>query len=214
MYHVEPQTAGVYPVSIQVVNSCLGSDTYAFDVIFTNSDPIFANCRDNCLEQLFILPLGYGFSYPLQVTDPDGCDGLNFYISDVVILWGGPFNGDVYVDSNVVIVEPTEMDGGTAICVAITVEDTEGGYSTCELGYDLCCYMCGNVDHLGVVDIDDAVFLMTYVFASGFPPEPYQMGDVDCSGGVDIDDVVYIVAYIFAGGSAPCDTDGDGIPDC
>lgn len=39
-------------------------------------------------------------------------------------------------------------------------------------------------------------------------------GDADCSGGVDIDDVVYLIAYIFSGGPAPCDTDGDGVPDC
>jgi hypothetical protein len=39
-------------------------------------------------------------------------------------------------------------------------------------------------------------------------------GDSDCSGDVDIDDVVYLIAYIFSGGPAPCDTDGDGVPDC
>ena len=39
-------------------------------------------------------------------------------------------------------------------------------------------------------------------------------GDSDCSGDVDIDDVVYLIAYIFSGGPAPCDTDGDSVPDC
>jgi hypothetical protein len=39
-------------------------------------------------------------------------------------------------------------------------------------------------------------------------------GDSDCSGDVDIDDVVYLIAYIFSGGPAPCDIDGDGVPDC
>jgi hypothetical protein len=34
-------------------------------------------------------------------------------------------------------------------------------------------------------------------------------GDSDCS-----DDVVYLISYIFSGGPAPCDTDGDGVPDC
>jgi hypothetical protein len=39
-------------------------------------------------------------------------------------------------------------------------------------------------------------------------------GDSDCSGAVDIDDVVWLINYIFTGGNAPCDTDGDGVPDC
>ncbi len=43
---------------------------------------------------------------------------------------------------------------------------------------------------------------------------PSACGDSDCSGSVDIDDVVYLINYIFSGGPAPCDTDGDGAPDC
>lgn len=39
-------------------------------------------------------------------------------------------------------------------------------------------------------------------------------GDSDCSGAVDIDDVVWLINYIFTGGNAPCDADGDGVPDC
>gem|GEM_PF-4228364 len=39
-------------------------------------------------------------------------------------------------------------------------------------------------------------------------------GDADWSGAVDIDDVVWLINYIFSGGYAPCDTDGDGVPDC
>jgi len=43
---------------------------------------------------------------------------------------------------------------------------------------------------------------------------PYEAGDADCSGNVDIDDAVHLINYIFAGGNAPCDTDGNGIPNC
>ena len=53
-----------------------------------------------------------------------------------------------------------------------------------------------------------------YLFSDGPAPDPYESCDTDCSGDVDIDDVVYTIAYIFSGGSAPCDTDGDGVPDC
>jgi len=92
-------------------------------------------------------------------------------------------------------------------------------YVSCRFGF--CIYSlelpdinCGDADASANVDIDDVVYLIGYIFASGPPPEPYEAGDADCSGGVDIDDVVSLIAYIFSSGSAPCDSDGDGVPDC
>jgi hypothetical protein len=79
---------------------------------------------------------------------------------------------------------------------------------------DACDFICGDADRSGSIDIDDAVYLVTYIFASGPPPEPMSAGDADCSEAIDIDDVVYLISYIFAGGSVPCDADGDGVPDC
>jgi hypothetical protein len=69
---------------------------------------------------------------------------------------------------------------------------------------DVCKSFCGDVALSGLVDIDDAVYLITYIFSGGLPPIPPESGDVDCSGGVDIDDVVYLVMYIFASGPEPC----------
>jgi len=73
---------------------------------------------------------------------------------------------------------------------------------------------CGDVNSSGSVDIDDVVYLISYIFAGGPAPDPLSTGDVDCSGGIDIDDVVYLITYIFAGGPAPCDPNGDTVPDC
>ncbi len=75
-------------------------------------------------------------------------------------------------------------------------------------------YWCGDADASEGVDIDDVVYLISYIFSGGPQPSPYESGDADCSGSVDIDDVVYLVNYIFSGGNAPCDTDGDDLPDC
>jgi hypothetical protein len=76
-------------------------------------------------------------------------------------------------------------------------------------------WVCGEVTGDGIVDIDDVVFLINYIFVPGSPaPDPYAAGDVNCDGIVDIDDVVYLIDYIFASGPPPCDTNGDGIPDC
>ncbi len=78
-------------------------------------------------------------------------------------------------------------------------------------------YVCGDANRSGAVDIDDVVHVINFVFAFGPEPDPLIIGDCDCSGGdvpVDIDDIVYLLDYILRGGPAPCDTDGDGEPDC
>ena len=77
-----------------------------------------------------------------------------------------------------------------------------------------CEMICGDADRSGDVDIDDAVYLINYIFGGGPPPIPIESGDTDCSGDTDIDDVVYLINFIFGGGYAPCDPDGDGEPDC
>jgi len=65
-------------------------------------------------------------------------------------------------------------------------------------------YTCGDMSFNGVVDIDDAVYLLNYAFLGGLQPIPYESGDVDCNTYVDIDDIVYMIYYIFAEGPAPC----------
>ncbi len=65
-------------------------------------------------------------------------------------------------------------------------------------------YTCGDVNNSSYVDIDDAVFIVNYIFSGGPAPDPIESGDVNCSGEVDIDDIVYLVNYIFAGGPEPC----------
>jgi hypothetical protein len=66
--------------------------------------------------------------------------------------------------------------------------------------------MCGDADGNGIVNISDAVFLISYIFGGGPAPDPYTAGDADCNGIVNISDAVYLIAYIFGGGSAPCAT--------
>jgi hypothetical protein len=43
---------------------------------------------------------------------------------------------------------------------------------------------------------------------------PAACGDVNCDGTCNVSDAVAIINYVFVGGNAPCDTNGDGIPDC
>lgn len=75
-------------------------------------------------------------------------------------------------------------------------------------------YVCGDADFDGLANISDAVFIIAYIFSGGPAPHPYEAGDVNCDGMVNVTDAVYLVQYIFVGGNPPCDTDGDGTPDC
>jgi hypothetical protein len=74
--------------------------------------------------------------------------------------------------------------------------------------------LCGDADANGVVDIDDIIYLINYVYLGGPEPVHWESGDVNCDGKIDMLDIVYLARYMFRGGPAPCDPDGNGIPDC
>jgi hypothetical protein len=65
-------------------------------------------------------------------------------------------------------------------------------------------YLCGDADANQVVNVSDAVYLISYIFGGGPEPMPYLSGDVDCNEIVNVSDAVYLIAYIFAGGPEPC----------
>ncbi len=62
----------------------------------------------------------------------------------------------------------------------------------------------GDANSSGNIDIDDIVFLITYVFGGGPAPQPPESGDCDCLSGIDIDDIVYLIVYVFSAGPEPC----------
>jgi hypothetical protein len=68
-------------------------------------------------------------------------------------------------------------------------------------------FICGDVNQSSEVDIDDIVYLITWIFGGGPAPTPLISGDVhrtNCPDVVvDIDDVTHLVTYIFGGGAAP-----------
>ena len=75
-------------------------------------------------------------------------------------------------------------------------------------------YVCGDCNADGTANITDAVYLITYIFGGGPPPNPLESGDANCDGSANITDAVYLIQYIFGGGPPPCDTDDNGVPDC
>lgn len=73
---------------------------------------------------------------------------------------------------------------------------------------------CGDDNFDETVNVSDAVHIINYVFIGGDPPEPPEAGDCNCDGTCNVSDAVMIINYVFIGGNMPCDTNGDGEPDC
>jgi hypothetical protein len=86
------------------------------------------------------------------------------------------------------------------------------------------CDLCGDINGDGRVNISDVVSLVDWYY--NWPPiEPAcpNAADVNCDGAIrlncyyeefECDDLQYLMNYIFYQGPAPCDPNGDGIPDC
>jgi len=66
--------------------------------------------------------------------------------------------------------------------------------------------MCGDASDDSSVDIDDVVYLLSFVFAGGPAPPVESSGDANCSDAIDIDDITYLIEYIFSNGPAPCES--------
>lgn len=65
-------------------------------------------------------------------------------------------------------------------------------------------YQCGDADGNSIVNISDAVYLISYIFGGGPAPVPLISGDTDCNEITNISDAVYLISYIFGGGPSPC----------
>lgn len=75
-------------------------------------------------------------------------------------------------------------------------------------------YLCGDINADGTVNVTDAVNLMNYIFTDGHVPEPMERAELNCDNEISVSDIVYLINYIFTKGNGPCDTTGDGMPDC
>jgi hypothetical protein len=53
------------------------------------------------------------------------------------------------------------------------------------------------------IDVADIIFLISYLYKDGHPPDPIERGDANCDGAVDIGDVIFLINYLFKDGPAP-----------
>ncbi len=61
----------------------------------------------------------------------------------------------------------------------------------------------GDANSDGNVSVADVVYLISYLFKGGQPPNPQIEGDANGDGQVSVADVVYLISYLFKGGAPP-----------
>ena len=66
-----------------------------------------------------------------------------------------------------------------------------------------CCSLPGDADSGGDVDVGDATFIVSYIFAGGQIPSCLGQADADGGGDINVADVAYLVKYIFSDGDDP-----------
>lgn len=77
------------------------------------------------------------------------------------------------------------------------------GYTTYSPIYSFRSWTIADLNHTLVVDVEDLVYMIDYMFRKGSPIEPPHIGDFTGDCIVDIEDVVRFVNYQFRGGVAP-----------
>lgn len=68
-----------------------------------------------------------------------------------------------------------------------------------------CTWLVGDASGDRIIDISDPVYLVSFIFAGGYHPQPHPIGsgDANCDRAVDLSDCVYIISFLFSGGAEP-----------
>jgi len=155
------------------------------DIDQTNVAPVIDQEDDVSMRD------GEEYTFYPSITDPDDSDHTIIYLDYPV--WCS------IQDDSIVGTAPEEY---LTESIVVVVEDF---CKSDTMSFEIVSYICGDANVSNYIDIDDAVYIVNYIFAGGPEPTVYASGDADCSGYIDIDDVVYIINYIFGGGPIPCD---------
>jgi hypothetical protein len=119
------QPTGTYPVDIMVTNSCGGTDTYSFNVVFTNQNPSITNCPTAQGK----VGQGNAISFDFDASDPNACDGLTWS----VVAGEAVVNAPTITGTGLMtwVTDDTEGRPGVPYVLEITVDDGEGGTAVC-----------------------------------------------------------------------------------
>ena len=61
----------------------------------------------------------------------------------------------------------------------------------------------GDVNGDGDISVSDVIYLASYMFKNGNPPDPLDKGDCNCDCKITVADIIYLINYMFKAGPAP-----------
>ncbi len=120
------------------------------------------------------------------------CDSFFNIFRDPMVSDLDGFNYTVLCSSSVI-------DAGSG-----TNPDPEYGSSHTDIGPLETLYLVGDYTNDDIIDIDDVVRLIEYVYLNGPAPCPLNAGDWNCDGKTNLIDISRFVNYIFKGGPEQC----------
>ena len=195
------------------VSNTLRDQDYVFDITGALSAPSTVTIDRN----EWILKTANTESYAVHIiygTLPDGTQ-YQPYSQQITVrggtapytfqLMSGSLPAGLSLNTSTGFVSGTPTDTGT-VSVSIRATGTTGGSETEQITFRIAPspFLAGDADNNGVVNISDAVYIVSYIFSGGPAPVPMVAGDADCNGLITISDVVYLINFIFSGGPAPC----------
>ena len=168
------------------------------DVIVTDNHPPII---DRGRPYHYAAPPNVMSKNDITVEDPDSTDTHTFFISSI----SPPVAGTMDIDpaSAALTYIPVAEDLGMhEACVGVTdgIDSATCCFTIEVLSADCCP---GDMGFDGSVNIGDAVFLVTYIFKNGPPPQIMNFADVNADCTVNVADAVYLINYIFKGGPEP-----------
>jgi immune inhibitor A len=156
----------------------------------------------------------------LNVMSPNG--GETWFIGDSAdVTWESiSFEGDIKIEYSTnagtdwnTFIENTENDGVYTVevpgtpsesCLVIISDAGDGSPAdTSDDYFHIADYVAGDANGDGVVGPGDIVYLISYLYRGGPPPDPMAAGDANNNCQVEAGDVVYLISYFFRGGPPP-----------
>jgi len=64
-------------------------------------------------------------------------------------------------------------------------------------------FLCADIDGVPEINLNDAMFLLNYIFKGGPSADPVCAGDANGDADINVGDALYIINYIFKGGPGP-----------
>jgi len=145
--------------------------------------------------------VGVPYGLNLSASDPEG--GV-VAISAVIppAMTGAAFaptgNGTAFFGFT-----PDFAQIGSSYLVHFVATDPLGAADTLSTHFTVSSFMRGDADANKQYEVTDIVFLVSYLFRGGQPPQPLVAGDVDMSGVINPADIAYLINYLYKAGPRP-----------